>query len=84
MASDTAAEGVVEYLGETDDIRPHLQAADCIVLPSYREGVSRALLEGAACARPLVATDVPGCRDVVDAGRSGLPASGDRRNCRWR
>ncbi|MBX3644883.1 MAG: glycosyltransferase family 4 protein [Rubrivivax sp.] len=66
------AEGVVEYLGETDDIRPHLQAADCLVLPSYREGVSRALLEGAACARPLVATDVPGCRDVVDAGRSGL------------
>jgi glycosyltransferase involved in cell wall biosynthesis len=66
------AEGVVEYLGETDDIRPCLRAADCIVLPSYREGVSRALLEGAACARLLVATDVPGCRDVIDADRSGL------------
>lgn len=66
------AEGVVEYLGETDDIRPYVRAADCIVLPSYREGVSRALLEGAACARPLIASDVPGCRDAIDTGNSGL------------
>ncbi len=45
----TNAEGVIEYLGQTDDIRPHLHAADCVVLPSaYREGVPRSLLEAAA------------------------------------
>jgi glycosyltransferase involved in cell wall biosynthesis len=72
MLAGWVAEGVIEYLGETDDVRPYLRAADCVVLPSYREGVSRALLEGAASARPLIATDVPGCREVIDAGRSGL------------
>lgn len=66
------ADGLVEYLGMTDDVRPHITAADCIVLPSYREGVSRTLLEAAACGRPIVTTDTPGCRDVVDDGVSGL------------
>jgi glycosyltransferase involved in cell wall biosynthesis len=66
------AEGVVTYLGETSDVRPAIAAADCIVLPSYREGLSRSLIEAAAMARPIIATDVPGCRDTVDAGISGL------------
>ena len=66
------AEGVVEYLGETDDVRPALAAADCVVLPSYREGLPRTLLEGAAMAKPLIATDVPGCRQVVEHGANGL------------
>ncbi len=65
-------EGVVAYLGTTDDVRPHLAQADCVVLPSYREGTSRALLEAAAMARPLIATDVPGCREALDDGVSGL------------
>ncbi len=66
-------EGVVEYLGETDDIPPCLQAADCVVLPSsYREGVPRSLLEAAASARPVITTDSVGCRDAVDAGVTGL------------
>lgn len=65
------AEGVIEYLGEADDVRPYIGAADCIVLPSYREGLPRALLEGAAMGKPLVATDVPGCRQVVDDGQNG-------------
>ncbi len=65
------AEGVVEYLGETDDVRPYIAHADCIVLPSYREGLSKTLLEAAAMSRPIVATDVPGCREVVDDGVSG-------------
>jgi glycosyltransferase involved in cell wall biosynthesis len=64
-------EGVVEYLGETDDVRPYIANADCVVLPSYREGLSKTLLEAAAMSRPIVATDVPGCRDVVDDGISG-------------
>ena len=66
------AEGVVEYLGVTDDVRPFIAAADCVVLPSYREGTPRTLLEGAAMGRPLIATDVPGCREVVEDGRNGL------------
>lgn len=65
-------EGLVEYLGETDDVRPFLHAAHCVVLPSYREGTPRALLEAAAIGRPLIATDVPGCREVVDADVNGL------------
>jgi glycosyltransferase involved in cell wall biosynthesis len=66
------AEGVVEYLGTTDDVRPSIAAATAVVLPSYREGLPRSLIEAAAMARPLVATDVPGCRDVVDDGLNGF------------
>ncbi|KWE59713.1 glycosyl transferase [Burkholderia ubonensis] len=65
-------EGVVEYLGEAHDVRPHIAAADCVVLPSYREGVPRTLMEASAMGRPIVATDVPGCRDVVADGDTGL------------
>lgn len=66
------AEGLVEYLGAVEDVRPHIAAADCIVLPSYREGLSRVLLEAAAMERPAIASDVPGCRDVVVAGETGM------------
>lgn len=65
-------EGVVIYLGSADDVRTWLAQADCVVLPSYREGTPRTLLEAAAMARPLIATDVPGCRQVVDNGINGL------------
>jgi glycosyltransferase involved in cell wall biosynthesis len=64
-------EGLIDYLGATDDVRPHIADADCVVLPSYREGTPRSLLEAAAMARPLIATDVPGCREVVDDGVNG-------------
>lgn len=70
--SDWVKEGVVEYLGVVDDVKPHLIAADCVVLPSYREGVPRSLLEAAAIGRPIVATDAIGCRDAVDDGVNGL------------
>ena len=66
------AEGVVEYLGTTNDVRPAIAAASCVVLPSYREGAPRTLIEGAAMARPVIATDVPGCRAVVDRDVSGF------------
>lgn len=66
------AEGAVEYLGTVTDVRPSITAADCVVLPSYREGTPRSLLEAASMGRALVATDVPGCRDVVVEQQSGL------------
>jgi glycosyltransferase involved in cell wall biosynthesis len=66
------AEGVIDYLGHADDVRPHIGAADCVVLPSYREGMPRVLLEAAAMAKPLIATDVPGCRHAVEDGVNGL------------
>lgn len=66
------ATGVVEYLGITDDVAPVIAAADCVVLPSYREGTPRTLLEAAAMGKPLIATNVPGCREVVNDGVNGL------------
>jgi glycosyltransferase involved in cell wall biosynthesis len=65
-------EGLVEQLGTTADVRPFIAAATAVVLPSYREGLPRSLLEAAAMARPLIASDVPGCRDVVDDGVNGF------------
>lgn len=62
----------VEYLGTTEDVRPFIHAADCIVLPSYREGTPHTLLEAASCAKPIVATDVPGCKQVVEHNVNGL------------
>jgi len=66
-----AAEGVIEYLPPTEDVRPFIASASAIVLPSYREGLPRSLLEGAAMARPLIGADVPGCREVVEDGVNG-------------
>jgi len=65
------AQGAIEYLGTTDDVRPAMTAATAVVLPSYREGLPRSLLEAGAMARPLIATDVPGCREVVEHGANG-------------
>jgi glycosyltransferase involved in cell wall biosynthesis len=65
------AEGLVEYLGTTDDVRPFIAQATAVVLPSYREGLPRSLLEAAAMERPLLATDAPGCREVVEDGVNG-------------
>ncbi len=65
------SEGVVKYLGPTDDVRPFIKNSDCVVLPSYREGVPRTLLEAAAMGRPVITTDAPGCRDTVINGETG-------------
>jgi len=66
-------EGLVEYLGETDDVRPYLEAASVFVLPSYyREGTPRTALEALATGRPVVTTDAPGCRETVDHGVNGF------------
>ena len=63
--------GVIEHLGTSDDVRPFIGAATAVVLPSYREGMPRSLLEAAAMERPLIAADVPGCRDIVEDGVNG-------------
>lgn len=65
-------EGIVHYLGVSDKISDEIAQSHCVVLPSYREGTSRTLLEAAAMARPIVTTDVAGCREVVDDGVNGL------------
>jgi len=64
--------GTVELLGTTSDIRTFIRNADCVVLPSYREGLPRVLLEASAMATPVIATDVPGCRQAVEHGVTGL------------
>jgi glycosyltransferase involved in cell wall biosynthesis len=64
--------GLIEYLKEADDVRPYLARADCVVLPSYREGVPHTLLEAAAMARPTIATNVAGCKDIVEHQANGL------------
>jgi len=66
------AEGIINYLGENDDVKSILNNHDCIVLPSYREGLSRVLLEAASMGKPIVTTDVPGCKEVVDDGVNGF------------
>jgi glycosyltransferase involved in cell wall biosynthesis len=66
------AEGIVEIIGPTSDIAGVYATSHIAVLPSYREGLPKSLLEAAACGRPMVATDVPGCREVCRDGETGL------------
>lgn len=64
--------GYVTYLGSSNDVRVEIAASHCIVLPSYREGTPRSLLEAAAMGRPLITTNAVGCREVVDDGYNGF------------
>ncbi|HTY35891.1 MAG TPA: glycosyltransferase family 4 protein [Bacteroidota bacterium] len=65
-------EGTIEYLGERGDVRDVLGRADVVVLPSYREGVPRSILEAMAMGKAVITTDVPGCRETVEHERNGL------------
>ena len=65
-------DGVVEWWGHRSDMAQVLSAAQIVVLPSYREGLPKVLLEAAACGRPVVTTDVPGCRDAIEPGVTGV------------
>jgi len=64
-------EGLIIFHGPTKDVRPYIWNSDCIVLPSYREGLSRILLEAAAMECPMIASDVPGCKEIVRDGITG-------------
>lgn len=67
-----AAEGVVEWAGHVDDVRPWIARSSVYVLPSYREGKPRSTQEAMAMGRPVVTTDAPGCRDTVEEGVNGF------------
>ena len=69
---DWEQDGRVIWLGSVEDVRPHIAEADCVVLPSYREGTPRSLLEAASMGKPLITTDAVGCRQVVDDGVNGF------------
>lgn len=64
--------GVITWLGQRDDIADIMQQAHVVCLPSYREGLPKVLIEAAACGRPIITTDVPGCRETVEQGVNGL------------
>ena len=67
------SEGIVNYLGESPDVRPYIAACDCVVFPSfYREGMSRVLLEAGAMEKPIITTDNVGCKEAVLKDRSAL------------
>lgn len=66
------AEGIAVYHGFQSDPLPYYAAADCVVLPSYHEGMSNVLLEAAATGRPVITSDIPGCREAVDEGTTGF------------
>ena len=65
-------EGWLEYHGYQQDVRPFIAACDCVVLPSYHEGMANTNLEGASTGRPVITSDIPGCMESVINGKSGL------------
>lgn len=69
---DQNANGCIEWIEHVDDVKPFIVKSDVVVLPSYREGLPKVLLEAASCGRAIVATDVPGCREIVEHGINGL------------
>ena len=74
VIADWQHKGLVHYLGRTDDVRPFICGSDVVVLPSYREGVPSSLLEAMAMGKPVITTDAPGCREVVENGKNGYTA----------
>jgi glycosyltransferase involved in cell wall biosynthesis len=64
--------GIVEWWGEKDNMHKVLAQSSIVCLPSYREGLPKVLLEAASCGRPIIATDVPGCREIVHDGENGI------------
>ena len=72
LMDELAQAGVVKYHGYQSDMKPFYAMAGCVVLPSYHEGMSNVLLEAAASGRPLITSDIPGCREAVEDGVSGF------------
>ncbi len=72
MLKEWTDQQLITYLGHTDNVVPFIEKADCIVLPSYREGLPISLLEGASMCKALIASDTPGCRAIIIPDRNGL------------
>jgi glycosyltransferase involved in cell wall biosynthesis len=72
QVEDWTNRNLVSYLGHADQVAPFIEQADCIVLPSYREGMPLSLLEGGSMCKALIAADTAGCRAIVDDGINGL------------
>ena len=64
--------GYLRYHGYTRDVKEYMQKADCIILPSYHEGMSRTLMESLAMGKPVITSDIPGCREAVEEGKNGF------------
>lgn len=71
QVEEWTARKIVTHLGHTDDVRPFIEQADCIVLPSYREGMPLSLLEGASMGKALIGADTAGCRAIIEEGVNG-------------
>lgn len=67
-----AMQGIINYLGSAENVKPYIVESDCIILPSYREGIPRILLEAASMEKPIITTDVPGCKEVVKDNYNGF------------
>lgn len=65
-------QGIIQYLGKLEDVRPALSQSSVFVLPSYREGVPKTVLEAMACGRAIISTNVPGCKETVKVGVNGF------------
>ncbi|MBF0465887.1 MAG: glycosyltransferase family 4 protein [Nitrospirae bacterium] len=65
-------DGIIEWLGHVDNMQERFMQAHIVCLPTYREGLPKVLLEASACGRPVITTDVPGCREIVKHGKNGL------------
>lgn len=72
IVDQDVATGVINYLGYIGDVTSVIKTIDCIVLPSYHEGMSRVLMEGLAMSKPIITTDIPGCKETVDDGINGF------------
>ncbi len=70
--NEWSSAGLINFIGKTDDVRPYLAECSVYVLPSYREGTPRSVLEAMAIGRPIITTDVPGCRETVVDGENGF------------
>lgn len=68
---ELAKKGIIKFLGETTDVRLFIKEAHCTIMPSYHEGLSNVNLESGANGRPIITTDVPGCKETVDDGITG-------------
>jgi glycosyltransferase involved in cell wall biosynthesis len=69
---DWISSGIIQYHGQTEDVRPYINESSCVVLPSYREGLPRVMMEAMAMAKPIITTKTAGCREMVEEGINGF------------